>query len=88
MQTYMFLWNTPEPDVPAKAQIPDEALNQVRHLPIPKDPVEKETEVPEPLHLPIVPPPPKAMVLEQPLSHVLPMSRQMQLLDTLPKSPN
>ena len=42
----------PEPEVPIEAQKPDEALHQVRHPPTPKDPVEQETEVPEPLQVP------------------------------------
>ena len=36
----------PEPEVQTEAQIPDEALDQVRHPPAPKDPAD-ETEVPE-----------------------------------------
>ena len=48
----------PEPEVLIEAQKADEALDQVRHAPTPRDLVEKETEVPEP----------KQMVPEQPIS--------------------
>ena len=54
----------PEPEFPSEAQMPDEAFDQVRHPPTPKDPVEEETEVPELLQLPIVHLQPKPMVLE------------------------
>ena len=50
---------------PIESQIPDEALDQVRHSPTPKDPVQEETEVSEPQWLPIAPPQPKPMVLER-----------------------
>ena len=46
----------PEPVVPNESQIPDETLDQVRYLPIPKDQVQEETEVLEPQQLCIVPP--------------------------------
>ena len=36
----------PEAEVSTVAQTPDEAFNQVRHPPTPKDPVQEETEVP------------------------------------------
>ena len=49
--------------------------------------MEEATGVPEPLQLPIVPPQPKPMVLEQTLPQVLPMPRQMPLSDMLPKVP-
>ena len=39
--------------------MPDEALDQVRYPSTPNDPVIHETEVPELLQLPIVPPQPK-----------------------------
>ena len=55
---------TPEPEVQIENQMADEALAQVRHPLTPKDPVEEETEVLEPLQLPIVPPQAKPMVLE------------------------
>ena len=45
----------PEPEVPIEAQMPDEALDQVRYAPLPKDPGEQETGVPELLQLSIVP---------------------------------
>ena len=77
----------PEPEVPTKTHMADEAWEQVRHPPTPKDPVEEATGVPEPLQLPIVPPQPKPMVLEQTLPQVLPMPRQMPLSDMLPKVP-
>ena len=60
----------PEPGVPIESQIPDEALDQVGHPPTPKDPIQEETEVPEPQQLPIMPPQPKPMILEQPLPQV------------------
>ena len=46
----------PEPEAPIKTQMPDEALDQVRHPPTPNEPAEQDTEVPGPLQLPIVPP--------------------------------
>ena len=46
-------------------KIPDEALDKVGHPPFPKDPVQEETEVPELQQLPIVPPQPQPMILEQ-----------------------
>ena len=49
----------PETEVPIKAQIPDEALDQVRHLPTPKDPVQEETEIPNCNSYLKVPPQPK-----------------------------
>ena len=69
----------PEPGVPTVAQIPDEGLDQVRHHPSPKDPVEEETEVCEMLQLPRTSPHPKPMVLGQPLPQVLHMPRPMPL---------
>ena len=59
-------------------------MDQVRHPPISKDPVQEETEVPEPQQLPIVSPQPKPMVLEQPLPQVLHNPRPMPL----PKIPD
>ena len=58
---------SPEPEVSIKAQMTDEALDQVEHPPTPEDPVQQETEVSEPLQIPIVPPQPRPLVLEQPL---------------------
>ena len=78
----------PEPEVPIEAQIPDEALDQVRHHPTPKVSVEQETEAPEPLQLPIVHLLPKPMVLEQPLPQIIPMSIPMPLPDMLHKVPD
>ena len=49
----------PEPEVPIEAQKSDEPLDQVRHPPTPGDPIKQETEVPEPLQVPIVTPQPK-----------------------------
>ena len=46
----------PEPEVPIEAQTSDEPMDQVRHPPTPDDPIKKETEVPEPLQVPIVTP--------------------------------
>ena len=60
----------------------------MRHPPIPEDPVKQETEVPEPLKVPIVTPQPKLMVLEQPLPQVLPMPRPMPWPDIIPKVPD
>ena len=71
----------PEPEVPAEAQIPDEALDQVRNHPTPKDSIEEETEVLEPLQLPRAPQQPTTMVLAQPLPQVLPMPRPVPLPD-------
>ena len=85
MQRYMLLWNHHYPEVPIEAQMPDEVLDQVRHPPTPKDPVEEETELTELLQLPTVPFQPKPMVLEQLLPQVLPMPRPMPLPATLPK---
>ena len=79
---------SPEPEVPIEASMPDESLDHVRHFPTPKDPVEQETEVPDLLQSPIVPPQPRPMVLEQPLPQVLPMPRPMPLPNTLPKVPD
>ena len=73
----------PKPEVPNEAQKPDEPLDQLRYPPTPEDSVEQETEVPEPLQVPIVTPQPQPMVLEQPLPQVLPMPRSMPLLDTI-----
>ena len=74
-----------EPEVSNEAQIPDEALDQVRHPPNPKDPVEQETKVPKLPQLPIVSPQPKPIVLEQLLPQVLHMPRPILLPDTLLK---
>ena len=71
MQRYYAPMEPAEPEVPIEVQMPDEPLDQVRHPPTPKDPVEQATEEPELLQLPIVPPQPKPMVLGQPLSHSL-----------------
>ena len=49
----------PEPEVPIEAQKSDELLDQVRHPPTPEYLVEQDTEVPEPLQVPIVTPQPK-----------------------------
>ena len=38
----------PEPKVLIDAQKTDEPLDQVKHPPTPEDPVEQETEIPEP----------------------------------------
>ena len=46
----------PEPEVPINAQKTEEPLDQVKHPPTPEEPVEQETEVPEPLQVPIVTP--------------------------------
>ena len=62
-----------EPKVPIDAQKIDEPMDQVKHPPIPEDPVEQEPEVSEPLQVPIVIQQPKPMVPEQPLSQNLPM---------------
>ena len=78
----------PEPDVPTEDQMPDEALDQVGHPHIPEDSVEKQSEVPEPLQVPIVTPQSRPMVPEQPLPQVLPMPRLMPLPDMLPKVPD
>ena len=45
----------PEPEVPLESQIPDGTLDQVGHLPTPKDPVQEESEVLELHQLLIVP---------------------------------
>ena len=66
----------------------DKALDQVGHPPTPQDPDELETEVAEPLQLPIIPPQPRLMVPEQPLAQVLPMPRPMPLPDTLFRVPD
>ena len=55
------------------------------HPPTPENPIEQQSEVAEPLQLPIVPLQPRPMVAEQPLPPVLPMPRLMPLCDTLPK---
>ena len=78
----------PEPKVSIDSQIPDETLDQGGHPSSPKDPVQEETVVPELQQLPIVPPKPKPMVLEQPLPQVLPMPSSMPLPDILPKVPD
>ena len=78
----------PEPEIPIDAQKTDEPLDQVKHPPTSEDPVEQETEVPEPLQVSIVTPQPKPMVPEQPLPQVLPMSRPMPLPDVIPKVPD
>ena len=57
----------------------------MRHPPTPED---QETELPEPLHVPIVTPQPKQMVPEQALPQVLPMPRPMPLPATIPKGPD
>ena len=53
----------------------------MRHRPAPEDPVDQETEVPEPLQVPIVTHQTKPMVPEQPLPQVLPMPRPIPLPD-------
>ena len=78
----------PEPEVPNDAQKTNEPLDQVRHPPTAEDPVEQETEIPEPLQVPIVRPQPKPVVPEQPLPQVLPMPRPMPLPDAIPKVPD
>ena len=78
----------PEPEVPTEAQKPGKALDQVKHPPTPKDQVEQETEVPEPLQVPIVNAQPKQMVPEQPIPQVLLMPTPMTLPDTVPKVPS
>ena len=78
----------PEAEVPIESQIPDEVLHQVGHPPAPKEPVQEETDVHELLQLPMVPPQPKPMVLQQPLPQVLPLPKPMPLHNTLPKVPN
>ena len=60
----------------------------MRHPPKPEYLVEQETEVPEPLQVPIVTPQPNQMFPEQPLPQVLPMPRPMPLSDTIPKIPD
>ena len=77
----------PKPEDPIESQISDKALDQVGN-PAAKDLVQEEIEVPELLKLPIVPPQPKLVILEQPLPHILPMPRPMPLPDTLPKVPD
>ena len=77
-----------ELEVPIEAQKSDEPLDQVRHPPTAEDPVEQETEVPEPLQVPIITPQPNQMVPEQRLPQVLPMSIPMALPDTIPKVPD
>ena len=58
------------------------------HPPTPEDPVEQETEVPEPLQVPTVTPQPKQMVPEQPVPQDLPMPRPVPLPATIPKVPD
>ena len=79
---------SPEPEVPIEAQKSDGALDQRGHHLTQENPVEQETEVAEPLQVPLVPPPPRPMVLEQPLPHILPMPTPMPFHDTLPKVPD
>ena len=77
-----------EPEVLIEVQKPDKALDQVGHPPTSEDPSKQETEVAEPLQLPIIPPQPRPMVPEQPLHQALPMPRLMPLPDTLLKVPD
>ena len=63
-------------------------MDKVGHPPTPKDPIQGESEVPEPQQLPTLLQQPKPMVLEQQLPQVLPMPRPMPLSDTLPKVPD
>ena len=78
-----------QPKVPTDAQKIDEHTDQVKHPPIPEDPVEQETELPEePLQVPIANQQPKPMVPEQPLHQVLIMPRPMPLPDAIPKVPD
>ena len=77
-----------EPEVPIDPQKIDEPMDQVTHPPTPEDPVEHETEVPEPLQVPIITQQPKPMVPEQLLPQVLPMPRTMPLPDAIPKVPD
>ena len=58
----------------------------MRH-PTPEDLVDQETEVPEPLQIPMVTPQPNQMVPGQPVPQVLSMLRAMPLPDTIPKVP-
>ena len=60
----------------------------MRHTAIPEYPVEQETELLEPLQVPIITPQPKPMVPEQPLPQVIPMPRPMPLPDAIPKVPD
>ena len=55
----------PKPEITIKLQVPNEALDQIEHPPTPEFPIQKESEVPEPQQLPMVPKQPKPMVLEQ-----------------------
>ena len=77
-----------EPEVQTEAHKPNGPFDQVRHPPTPEDPVEQETEVPEPLQVPVDTPQLKPMVPEQPLPQVLPMPRPMPLPDAIPKVPD
>ena len=77
-----------EPKILIDTQKIDEPMDQVKHPPIPEDPVEQETEVPQPLQVPIVTQQPKPMVPELPLPQVLPMPTPMSLPDALPKVPD
>ena len=77
-----------EPEFPIEAHKPNEPFNKVRYPPTPEDPVEQETEVPEPLKLPIGNQQSKPMVSEQPLPQVLPMPRPIPLPDAIPKVPD
>ena len=70
----------PESEVIIETQMPDKALGQVGHPPTPEDPDEQETEIAEPLHVPIIPPQPRLMVPEQPLPQVLPISKLIHYL--------
>ena len=42
-----------EPEVPIEAHKPNESFDQMRHPPTPGDLVEHETEVPDPLEVPV-----------------------------------
>ena len=77
-----------EPKVPIDAQKIDKPMDQVQHPPTPEDPVEQETEVPEPMQVTIVTQQPKPVVPEQPLPQVLPMPIPMPLPDAIPKVPD
>ena len=74
--------------VPMDAPKIDEPMDEVKDTPTPEDPVKQETEVPEPLQVPLVTPQPKPMVPEQPLPQVLPMTRPKPLPDVIPKVPH
>ena len=77
-----------EPEVPIEAHKPIEPFDEMRHPSTPEDHAEQETEVPEPLQVPIDTPQSKPMVPEQPLSQVLPIPRPMPLPDAIPKVPD